>query len=553
MRARRSQLDFFRKSKTAEEMDTSVSDRDSTALPVTEFADEPRPLAWRELAGVLLLVVISDLAIYRGKGFGGYGVLFGLVPVGLGLGALTLRRRVSWIFILTLIGLAGRLIWSGSWLAVLCGFFCTVALAMCLSGQSPQILSLFAYTGQVIPSGAAGLNAYGSALLRALQPIKSASWLAVVMPAAAVVSFGTIFILANPDLVSWLSQEWQAWFDQFGRWLMHFSMLEIPLWIATAWIGVGLMRPLGNLELARPPEPAMAEPVNQAAALYPAFRNTLVTVSGLYAAYLVFEFQTLWFREFPTGFYYSGYAHEGAAWLTVALALATVTMSLIFRGQTLVDPRLPRLKCWAWAWSALNLLLALAVYNRLFIYVGFNGMTRMRMVGLFGTTAVILGFLLAVYKIAKHRGFVWLFRSDLWALAATIVLYALTPVDLLVMRYNAHRILSGDSAPSVQISVHPIDAEGVRELLPLLDCQDEIVRDGIRALCVQRWTLSQRGPAHRPIAVTHWDDFSRLQISERLLVRELAQRRDRWDDFDRNPAQATAAWQKFKDYAYQWY
>ncbi len=43
----------------------------------------------------------------------------------------------------------------------------------------------------------------------------------------------------------------------------------------------------------------------------------------IYAVYLAFEFHTLWFRVFPKGFYYSGYAHEGAAWLTIGLVLAT--------------------------------------------------------------------------------------------------------------------------------------------------------------------------------------------------------------------------------------
>ncbi len=56
---------------------------------------------------------------------------------------------------------------------------------------------------------------------------------------------------------------------------------------------------------------------------YPALRNTLWTVIGLFAVYLVFEFMTLWFRSLPPGFYYAGYARERAAWLTVALALAT--------------------------------------------------------------------------------------------------------------------------------------------------------------------------------------------------------------------------------------
>jgi hypothetical protein len=47
--------------------------------------------------------------------------------------------------------------------------------------------------------------------------------------------------------------------------------------------------------------------------LYVAYRNMLVALILLFTAYLGFEFATLWFRAFPEGFHYSGYAHEGAA------------------------------------------------------------------------------------------------------------------------------------------------------------------------------------------------------------------------------------------------
>ena len=61
------------------------------------------------------------------------------------------------------------------------------------------------------------------------------------------------------------------------------------------------------------------------------------------------------------------------------------------------------------------MVLALAVFNRLFIYISFNGMTRMRIVALYGMSAVAVGFVLVVWKIvaqaianassirAKHR------------------------------------------------------------------------------------------------------------------------------------------------------
>lgn len=534
-------------------MEPALDSSSPEAVPIEEFIDESRPVRWREILAVLLIVVLCDLVMYHGTGFAGYALLFVFAPVLLTVSSDASRgRRVGWLFATVLLVLALRLAWCGSWLAVGCGYFCLVALTMCLAGQMPQVLSMLAFTGQSLAAGAVGLSQYGEAARRALQPLKSSTWTAVIMPVGSLGLFGTIFILANPDLVSLVSKEWQLWLNRVSEWFVHFSILEIPFWIGTAWFTVGLLRPLESfVAVARTLPRREAAP--RPAALYPAFRNTLVCLIALFTVYLGFEFQTLWFRVFPKGFYYSGYAHEGAAWLTFALALATLTLSLIFRGQMLDDPRLPRLKRLAWVWSALNLMLAVAVFNRLFIYIGFNGMTQMRMVGFFGSSAVVLGFLLAVYKIARHRDFVWLIRADLWALAATVIVYSLTPVDMIVMRYNTHRIMAGDSAPSVQISVHPIDAEGIRELLPLVDCPDEIVREGVRAYFAQHWIRLEALGVNRSIDIARWEDFSRLQISERLLMRDLAVQRNAWEPFHADAVKQRNAWSRFKEYAYQWY
>ena len=113
------------------------------------------------------------------------------------------------------------------------------------------------------------------------------------------------------------------------------------------------------------------------------------------------------------GVFYSGYAHEGAFWLTVARwPWPPPSFSLVFQGRMLRDPRVPRLRRLAWLWSLENILLAAAAYHRLYIYIGFNGMTWMRMVGIFGMTAVLIGFLLVVWKIIRYRSFLWLVRAS---------------------------------------------------------------------------------------------------------------------------------------------
>jgi Domain of unknown function (DUF4173) len=185
------------------------------------------------------------------------------------------------------------------------------------------------------------------------------------LPLVAAIAFGGIFVFANPDLYTWVTKQ----LEQLQSWVWEFfsgiSYFEIPFCIAAFFIGAGLLRPHQPLTMFGPrDEPTQALcATGKPAVLYSAFRNTLVTLIVLFAFYLCFEFATLWRREFPVGFYYAGYAHEGAAWLTFALALATGTLSLIFSGKMLEDLRLGRLKHLAWIWSAQNFLIAIAVYN----------------------------------------------------------------------------------------------------------------------------------------------------------------------------------------------
>jgi hypothetical protein len=174
-------------------------------------------------------------------------------------------------------------------------------------------------------------------------------------------------------------------------------------------------------------------------------------------------------------------------------------------------------------------------------------MTRMRTIGLYGVSAVLVGFLVVLWKIAHNRGFVWLLRRHLWTLATFIYLYAVTPVDVLVMKYNVRRIMNGDPAPCVQISVHPISAEGVLLLPPLLDCEDVMIREGIRAMLADRHeqaeTLAQRRRQHG------WTVF---QIADDWLLSDLRDAALKWTEYS-DPEARRPALSEFHQYAYQWF
>lgn len=511
------------------------------------------PLRWREILAILLSVVLCDVTLFRGLGFAGYALLFCLAPGLLWLGSPRPRLRASfWIVGAMLLLLAGRLVWLGEAWEVAVGFALVGALALALAGQVPHVLDVVACVVQTPVAGYLGLKHYERSA-RGLRPdAPRIPWLSVVLPLAAIGLFGTLFVLANPDLVKTFLDGTDRFFRWLGEWLSRFAPngWEVVFWIAAAWTTIGLLRPVlrdANLSPFSHDSPHVDVFGAMETPLYGALRNTLIAVIGLFAVYLGFEFKTLWFREFPRGFYYAGYAHEGAAWLTVALLLATVILSLIFRGPILRDSRLPRLRRLAWLWSLENLILAAAVYHRLYIYVGFNGMTRMRTVGLFGMSAVVVGLLLVVWKIAYSRDFAWLVQRHLWTLAVVVYLYALTPVDTLVHTYNVWRVLGGQLAPSVQIITHPVNAEGILVLHPLVHCDDPIIREGIRALLAEHALKGERLAEQRE--QQGWTTF---QLADRLLLEKLHALRADWAPYT-DPTKRAEALGEFYEYAYQWY
>lgn len=513
------------------------------------------PISWREIVSALLIVVAADIVFYRQPGHAGTAAFLAIVPCLLWFGA---PRRTNslgtWIAAVLLLALSARMAWNGSVIAAMVGAFLVSAFALSLAGQRPHILETVAFACQTFSSGCLGLLTYSRATAEQLASRRMPRWINYLLPLAVTLVFGAIFILANPSLVKLFSEGSEQLLLRIRDWLSLFSIFEMVFWLLVACVAVGLLRPaLKNAmwdDLQRPitTRHATMPADEKASTLIPAFRNTLIAVVTLFAIYLIFEIRTLWFREFPPGFHYSGYAHEGAAWLTCALALVTALLSLIFRGGVLHDAQLSGLKKLAWLWSAESFVLAIAVYNRLFIYIGFNGMTRMRTIGLLGITCVVVGLIFVVRKINGHHGFVWLLRRQLLTVAAAVYLYVLLPVDWLVMRYNVQRIVAGDPVPSVQISVHPIDAEGWLALSPLLDCKDEIIRDGLRAMHRERLASAVKTESER--AKTGW---SARQFGEERLLRQLRDLDGNWREFDETPDAGSRALKRFRDYAYQWY
>ncbi len=541
-------------SETGEEVlefiDDGVPQGPLAAPPISGASSSP--VLFREIAALALLVVACDLTIYRSTGYAGPGVLFLLAPLLLWLG--TVRRKCEsslWVLVPMLVSVSARLLWCGSFLAIVLGFGLLVLFAMSLAGIKPYLTQGVLFASHLIAAGYRGLHHYFRTAVRFSPAVLKNQWFAVVLPAVTLLVFATIFVMANPDLVKSFGEN-IAWFvEVVDNWLQQFQFTEILFCAFSGWLVTGMLRPIVNQHQAAERAVGVSE-TSVNSPYYDAYRNTLAVVIGLFAVYLVFEFQTLWFRKFPDGFHYSGYAHEGAAWLTVALGLATLMLSLIFRGTILADARLSRLRTLSWIWSIENLLLAVAVFNRLSIYVGFNGMTRMRVVGLFGVASVVVGFLLVLRKIACNHGFTWLIRRQLWTVAFAVFLYAVLPVDSFVNQFNVRRIMAGDPRPSVQIGWHETSDEGFLRLLPLIDCPDPMIKDGIRGMLDEK--LFQ---LETELASKQAQSWTAKQIATDQLVAQLRTAKARWSadkwfsSTNFSPRQDVIS--RFRNYSFQWY
>lgn len=508
--------------------------------------DQPAVIL-RELISLALIIVICDLTIYRGRGYAGLGLLFLSIPALLMIGIVQRKfERSAYILAPLLVLTSLRMVWCGSAAAAIAGFALLTGFAMTLSGLRPFVIQGVVFIAHLISAGHRGLHHYSQSMAKYSPRFLKTNWAAVLLPFATLLVFGTIFILANPDLVKSFHSGLTHFIEWFEWARKDVQPLELVFWMGIGWLAVGLLRP-DVRQVSLVDESVYVSVQSAPAPLYDAFRNTLVMVISLFAAYLIFEFQTLWFREFPQGFYYSGYAHEGAAWLTVALALATLLLSMIFRGRILDDPRQTRLRQLAWIWSIENLFLAGAVFNRLFIYVGFNGMTRMRVVGMLGVASVVGGFLLVLRKIARNHDFVWLIRRQLWTVSFAAYLYTVLPVDAFVNSYNVRRVLRGDPAPSVQISVHPTSAEGYLQLEPLIHCDNKTIRQGIRAMLDEKLRQAHDAAVHRQ--ARGWTAY---QLAEDRLLEQLQAASSQWENDEDRQGRAGSL-EDFRKYAYQWY
>ncbi len=535
----------------------------SEFLPSSVEAQErvaPRRTLWdvRAWMAIAAWIAITDWSLYRGGGFAGWALALAFLPI-MSLVAIRWQtvRKGEWVALSAMIFiLAARLVWCGAIETIVIACLFALGVSLAANGIAPSVLQILGAPFRMMTGPLQVL--LESLLIPQLQHAYSSQrtirqrvpyFLGLCLPILILVGFTSLFVLANPNLRltigQWFHYTWNAIYSR----LLTLDEFEIAFWAFAGATGMAFLFPYvaDHANLVRRKSstvvPLDLEAPSRPSIFYPAIRNTLWSVILLFAAYLIYEIATLWGREFPVGFYYAGYAHEGAFWLTVALACSTTILSLFFCRHMNQDHRMIRLRPLAWLWSIENLLLATAVFYRLWIYIDFNGMTRMRTIGLLGITAVVVGFLWVVMKIAKNRSFGWLVQRHTATLAIAIFLYAALPVDWLVHSWNSRQVLSGDYSPVVQITEHETLVDGQLAALTLIDSENAEIREGMRALAAQ-W--------HEELESRSKLDWTGFQFANIWISQRFEEEKEKLETY-RDATLRQQRIQKFRDYAMQWY
>lgn len=450
---------------------------------------ETLPVRALEVVAVLAGVFCVDFFCYQGAypagrhyilGPAGWAAFFAVMPLIFCIGSRNCTRPVLRILLVAGIWLAAMKIWACASLpAVISATVLLLLLGAEGTGAKFRVLDLLRYGCTSLTDGGKRILQYCGSLRHAGKSLTGVKFAAILIPLAAVLVFGGIFIMANPLLQEYFRSAMLRLQEGF-TYLPPLS--EIALWCVAGWLLAGLLLPRMFKDLADFFPPRQEDDSPKRSDSYPIALNTLIAVCVLFAANLVFEFLSVFCISRPESFDYGTYCHAGAAWITFALCLTTVVQACIFTRGIYRDDRVGVLKKWTVLWAAENFLLVVVIYNRLCIYVGLNGLTWLRIVGYLGVTAVAIGLFWVLWKVLHRRSLPWLIRRFAVTVAGLFFLYSVAPVDTLVQGYNTRVILRGNPGPTLHLFMQKISPEGWCQVFPLLESENPVIREGAAAL-----------------------------------------------------------------------
>jgi hypothetical protein len=492
-----------------------------------------------EIVALVALTGALDYLIYQGVGGLSYAIAILAIPLVVLVAAPVKRWSAPLFFVLTLLlTLAARFAWQFQPFSLAIGVAVLFAFAIIYRSGRAYVPFLAV---SMLPTGMIGIVRCFQYFVPNLQNRKhtvfrrrvDGTTVAVIaVPLGIVLTFAVVFLLSNPILRDVAGRNWDPLWAAIRDVYARFAPTpeRSIFWAACVVFLASMLRPAlvryrGSYKW-RISEVTPSDVPSESKLAYRMAMNTLLGVNLLFIAYNVIDARYLVvLRELPSGLDHSQYAHQGVFWLTVALAMSTCVLGTIFSGVLHFHQKAGRLKALAHFWVLQNLLIAVWVMLRLHMYIDYNGLTRMRIVGIYGTLLVLCGLVLVAVMILRKRSIRWLLRKELAALAIAIIALAVTPLDWIAWTVNTPLIQRMiPPRPAVQLSVQPISAEGLMTLIPLLDHDDPVIAAGVAGLLGEWYSGYERYETQRYVPPARWTEY---QLSEELCARAIALNMDR--------------------------
>src|SRR5262249_5552525 len=157
-------------------------------------------------------------------------------------------------------------------------------------------------------------------------------------------------------------------------------------------------------------------------------------------------------------------------------------------------------------------------FRRITMYVTYGGLTELRILGIFGTTLATVGLAIVVLRVALRRTMLWVLRRQLDAFALALAIFVASPTSWISMRYDVARIGAGQYRPLLHLFQQRITPEAIPAMLPLLDHEDPMVREGVAARLVEVQAQSDMESTE----ITRWAEYDISFARARRALREAA-------------------------------
>jgi len=462
-----------------------------------------RPIYFFETISLLFLLIISDIFLYSlpkgGLGFSLYFIIISVTFIILNIKTIYKKiwKTFLWIFILCLCNSWHYSEWLISFLTLLSILYiielhthhkfkfdiCTLIPETLLSsfyklyGHYKEILAIIK----------------SKTLIKKIYKIDKKKANILLIPVLIIIIFYLLFYFANPVIenitdrvINKISKIFQGNFFDFS-----FPEIErIIFWGIILLVFSSLLRPSKISKWLKKNQNDSEMLNNETEVIGMEFLTstiTLLSVCILFLIYNLLDFSYLWLNAtLPHGISYSQYSRQGVLWLTIALAFSTFLIGIIFAGKNNFLQKSKKLKLISYIFACFNFLIAIGTLRRMQLYINWNGLTKLRFIGIYGIILVIIGLIFMIYKVKNNKNFIWLLRRDIQLLFIGLFIGFITPMDYISAKYNVNIILSKNLKPISWLYNQEIPSESIPPIFDLLQSSNPIIKNGTAVFLLNR-------------------------------------------------------------------